>query len=158
MPEQNKRIEDAFNAFLTGEDRRYALDFAEFVSANEMIYNGEYEIHYKDECVCYIDTPTEQQKRWRIWTVGDYSTEYEGFPIDERMKETAWSNVVKCGNCDDCDRNPGKTEVIFGKEFTDVCNGTNNLAMLFTNPDAEALACAKKMVEMARYVMDNGLK
>ena len=109
-----------------------------------MIYDGEYEIRYKNELACYIDTPTGQQKRWRVWTVGDYSDEFDGFPIDERTKEIARSNVVKCGNCDGCDRNPGKTEVIFGKEFINVCNGTNNLAMLFTNPDAEALECAKK--------------
>ena len=155
MSEQNKRIEDAFNEFLTGDDLKNALGFAEFLRANEMIYNGEHEIHYKDELACYIDTPTEQQKRWRIWTVGDYSSEYKAFPIDERTKEIAWMNVTKCGNCDGCDRDPGKTEVIFGKEFANVCNGTNNLSMLFLNPDAKAVECAKKMVEMAMYVIDN---
>ena len=155
MSNQIKKIEDAFNEFLTGGDLKNALDFAEFLNANEMVYDGEYEIHYKGELACYIDTPNERQKRWRIWTVGDYSNEYEGFPIDERTKEIAWSNVVKCGNCDGCDHDPGKTEVIFGKEFTNVCNGTDNLAMRFTNPDAEALECAKKMVGMTKYVIDN---
>jgi hypothetical protein len=155
MSEQKKRIEDAFNEFLTGDELKNALDFVEFLRANEMIYNGEHEIRYKDECACYIDTPNDEQRWWRVWTVGDYSNEYEGFPIDERTKEIAWSNVVKCGNCDDCDRDPGKTEVIFGKEFVNVCNGTDNLAMRFVNPDAEALECVKKMVEMTRYVIDN---
>jgi len=154
MSVNNKRIKDAFNEFFAGDELKNALDFAEFVRENDMIYDGEYEIRYKNELACYIDTPTGQQKRWRVWTVGDYSDEFDGFPIDERTKEIARSNVVKCGNCDGCDRNPGKTEVIFGKEFINVCNGTNNLAMLFTNPDAEALECAKKMVEMAMYAID----
>jgi len=155
MSEQNKKIEDAFNQYLTGDALKNALNLAEFLSANEMVYDGEYEIHYKGELACYINTPNEQDKQWGIWTVGDYSNEYKGFPIDERTKEIAWTNVVKCGNCDDCDRDPGKTEMIFGKEFTNVCNGTDNLAMRFVNPDAEALACAIKMVEMKKYVIDN---
>lgn len=155
MPEQNKKFEEVFHAFLTGDELKNALDFTEFLRANEMIYNGEYEIRYKDELACYIDTPTELQKRWRIWTVGDYSNEYDGFPIHEHLKEIARLNVVKCGNCDGCDRKPGKTEVIFGKEFLNVCNGADNLAMLFTNPHGEVLACAKKMVEMTRYGIDH---
>ena len=87
--------------------------------------------------------------------MGDYSNEYEGFLIDECTKEIAWSNVVKCGNCDDVNCDPGKTEVIFGKEFTNVCNGVDNLAMRFTNPDAESLECAKKMVDMRKYAVVN---
>lgn len=150
-----KRIEDAFNEYFTGDTLKNALDFAEFLRANEMIYNGDYEIHYKGKLACYIDTPNDKSHTWRVWTVGDYSNEYEEFPIDERTKEIAWANVVYCGNCDDCDRDPGKTEVIFGKEFTNVCNGTDNLAMRFNNPNAEALECVKKMVDMRKYVVDN---
>ena len=158
MSKQNKRLEDAFNEFLTGDELKNALNLAEFLNANGMVYDGEYEMRYKDELACYINTPAERDKRWGIWTVGDYSNEHEGFPIDERAKEIAWRNVVKCGNCDGVDCDPGKTEVIFGKEFTNVCNGTNDLAMRFVNPDAEALECAKKMIEMTRHVIDNRAK
>ena len=154
MSEQNKKIEAAFNEFLSGDDLKNALGFAKFLNANEMVYDGEYEIHYKDELVCYIDIPNKPNW-WTVWTVGDYSSECEGFPIDERMKEIAQSNVKKCRNCDDVDCDPGKTELIFGKEFTNVCNGTNNLAMRFVNPNAEAVECAKKMVEMTKYGIDN---
>jgi len=158
MSKQNIKIEDAFNEFFTGDELKNALDFAEFSRANEMMYNGDYEMHYKDKLVCYIDTPNELNKWWSVWTVGDYSNEYEGFPIDDRTKEIAWSNVVKCGNCDGTDCDPGKTEIIFGKEFINVCNGTNDLAMRFVNPDAEALTCAKKMIEMTKYAIDNRTK
>ena len=150
-----KIIEDVFNEFFTGDTLKNALDFAEFLRANAMVYNGEYEIHYKDELACYIDTPNDKSNMWSVWTVGDYSSENQGFPIDERTKEIAWANVVHCGNCDDCDRDPGKTEVIFGKEFVNVCNGTDNLAMKFNNPNVEALECAKKMIAMRKYAIDN---
>ena len=149
-----KKIEDVFNEFFTGDTLENALDFAEYLRTNEMTYNGEYEIHYRDKLLCYIDTPNEKSHSWRVWTVGDYSCEYEGFPIDEHTKEIAWANVVYCGNCDDCDRDPGKTEVIFGKEFIGVCNGTDNLAMRFNNPDAGTLECVKKMVEMRKNFID----
>ena len=45
--------------------------------------------------------------------------------------------------------------MIFGKEFANVCNGTDNLAMRFVNPDAEAVRCAIKMVDMRKYAVDN---
>ena len=150
-----KRLEDSFNESLTGDTLKNALDFAEFIRANEMIYNGEYEIHYKGILACYIDTPNVNSHSWRVWTVGDYSTEYEGFPIDEGMKEIGWANVVFCGNCDDVDCDPGKTEIIFEKEFNNVCRGADNLAMRFCDPDAEALKCAKKMIAMRKYFIDN---
>ena len=140
--------------------RRYivknALDFAAFLRANEMVYDGQYEIHYKDKLACYIEPPNDERRRWSVWTVGDYSNEYEDFPIDERTKEIAWANVVKCGNCVDCDRDPGKTGVIFGKEFANVCNGADSLAMRFTNPDVEALECVKKLVEMRKTAITRG--
>ncbi len=150
-----KRIEDAFNEYFTGDTLKNALDFAEFLRANEMVYNGDYEIHYKSKLACYIDTPNDKSHMWRVWTVGDYSNEYEGFPIDERTKEIAWANVVYCGNCDDVDCDPGKTEIIFGKEFVNVCRGADNLAMRYKNPNAETLECMKKMVDMRKYVVDN---
>ena len=62
MPEQNKRIEDAFNKFLAGEELKNALSLAGFLSASEMVYDGEYEMYYKDELACYINTPSEQDK------------------------------------------------------------------------------------------------
>jgi len=150
-----KRIEDAFNEYFSGETFKNALDFAEFLKANEMVYNGDYEIYYKGKLACYIDTPNDKSPKWGIWTVGDYSVEYDGFTIDERTKEIAWANVVFCGNCVDCNRDPGKTEMIFGKEFANVCSGTDNLAMRFVNPDAEAVECVKKMVNMRKYAVDH---
>ena len=69
----NKRIEDAFNEHFTGDTLKNALDFSEFLRANEMVYNGDYEIHYKGKLACYINTPNAEENTWGVWTVGDYS-------------------------------------------------------------------------------------
>ena len=150
-----KIIEIVFNKFLVGDTLKNALDFAECLRENNMTYDGEYEIHYKDKLMCYIDMPNEKSHSWRVWTVGNYKTEYEEISIDERTKEVAWANVVYCGNCDDCDLDPGKTEMIFGKEFTNVCNGTDDLAMRFANPNDHELRCIKKLVKMRKHFIDS---
>jgi len=121
-------------------------------------YVGEYELHYKGECVCYIDTRSESRS-WIVWTEGDYSSEYESFPIDERTKKIAWENVMKCGNCNDCDCSPGKTKMIFDQEFANICNANNvNMAFMFTSPNAETLECVKKLVEMRKHIIANCTK
>ena len=130
-----------------------ALDFAEFLSANEMIYTGQHEIHYKSKRVCYVDTSIERHT-WTVWTEGDYSNEYEGFPIDEQTKKIAWNHATRCGNCEGQKCSPGKTKIIFEKEFTNICNGAH-VDMRFDNPDAETLEGLKKLLEMRKYIIDN---
>ena len=146
-----KAIEDKLKYTLNNDLLAAALDLMRFLNKNEINQAGEHEMHYKGECVCYIDTRNESHS-WIFWTEGDYSSEHKNFPIDERTKEIAWNNVMKCGNCDGVDCNPGKTKVIFGKEFTNICNADNvNMTFMFTNPDAETLECVKKLVDMRKY-------
>jgi len=151
----SKKIEEVFKEVLIGGALKNALDFAEFLSANGIIQADEHSMHYKGKCVCYLDTRSERHS-WIIWTEGDYSSQHEGFSIDERTKEIAWANVMKCGNCDGVDCKPGKTKVIFGKEFANICNADNvNMTFKFTNPDAETLECVKKLVLMRKYIITN---
>jgi hypothetical protein len=66
--------------------------------------------------------------------------------LDEQTKKIAWKNIDFClsGGC--CNDNMGKRKVIFGKEFDNVC-----IAILrFNNPNAEAVECLKKMVEIRK--------
>jgi len=150
----NKKIEDVFSEVLTSDTLKNALDFAEFLSANGIIQVNQHEMHYKGECVCYVDTRNERSS-WIVWTEGDYSSEQEIFPIDERAKDIAWANVMKCGNCGDVDCS-GKTKIIFGKEFTNICNADNvNMTFKFTNPDAETLECVKKLILMRKNIIAN---
>jgi len=149
-----RSIEDIFGEVLTGDVLKNALDFMEFLGANEVTQTGQHEWYYKDGCVCYIDTRNERHS-WIVWTEGDYSNECEGFPIDERTKEIAWANVMKCGNCNDVDCS-GKEKIIFGKEFTNICNADNvNMTFMFTNPDAETLECVKKLILMRKNFIVN---
>ena len=149
-----KKIDDVFNEVLTGNTLENALDFLDFLSANEIIQAGQHEWYYKGKCVCYIDTRKESHS-WIVWTEGDYSNEHKDFPIDEQTKEIAWANVMICGNCDDVDCS-GKAKIIFGKEIVNICNADNvHMTFMFTNPDAETLECVKKLVSMRKYIIAN---
>jgi hypothetical protein len=66
-------------------------------------------------------------------------------PLDEHTKEVAWANVDFCGHCGgSC--GGGFHKKIFGKEFDNVCNTT----FRFDNPNAEAVECAKRLVELRK--------
>ena len=146
-------LENIIRNALTGDALKNALDFAEYLEENEMAAGGEHgEVSYKDKCVCYMFLDGSEQKPgpWTIWTDGDYSVEHKDVLLDERMKEIAWANVNFCANCGgDC--SPGKNKVIFGKEFENVCNAD----MAFYIPDAEVLACVKKLLEMRKRDIDD---
>ena len=141
-----KRIEDMMKEVLSGEILRNALEFADYLRANEMITNGG-EISYRGKMVCYmhLDSAGEYPSPWTIWTEGDYSSERQGFSMDEPMKEIAWAHVNICGDCG-AGCNPGKRKVIFGKEFDNVCSAD----MAFHIPDTETLQCIKKLLAMRK--------
>jgi len=146
-----QRIEDMMVDVLSGDALKNALDFAEYLTVNEMSINGA-EISYKGNPVCYmhLDDGEEYPSPWTIWTEGDYSSERENVPMDKRMKEIAWANINTCGDCGgDC--SPGKRKLIFGKEFDHVCNAD----MAFYIPDAETLECVKKLLEMRKHMISD---
>ena len=121
------------------------LNFVEYLKANELSVNGA-EVSYKGNAVCYmhVDSGENYPSPWTIWTEGDYSDEHE----DARMKEIAWANINKCGNCG-AGCNPGKRKTIFGKEFDNVCSSD----MAFYKPDAETLECVKKLLEIRKNAL-----
>jgi len=141
-------IENTINATLTGDTLANALNFAAYLRENEMpVDENSSEVTYRGKVVChmYVDGSAQYPGPWTIWTDGDYSSEPDDFPIDDHTKQVAWANVNICGNCGgSC--SPGKSATIFGREFDSVCNAV----MAFNNPDAQALECAKKMIEMKR--------
>ena len=156
MPEKSSKsmrtdFEGFVNDVLSGEVLRNALDFAAYLRENEMIPGGTHgEITYKDKCLCYmhLDGSPEKPGPWTLWTEGDYSSEHEAVPLDGHIKETAWANVNFCASCGGgC--SPGQHKVIFGKEFDNVCSAS----MAFHVPDAEALECVKKLLEMRKYAI-----
>jgi len=138
-------LEGHMKRALRGGALRNALDFAEYLKANEMAHTGVHcEVNYRGKCACYL---LVDRKNWTVWTQGEYDQEHSDVPMDERMKEIARANVCRCVNCgNNC---PGNTKIIFGKEFTNTCN----VAMRFRNPDGEALECVKKLVEMRKQAI-----
>lgn len=145
-------MKNIFNDSLSGEALKNALDFAEYLKANEMTVSGS-EVSYKGKVVCYmhIDGGKEYPNPWTIWTEGDYSHEHINVLMDEHMKEIAWANVNICGKCGSSCA-PGKRKMIFGKEFDNVCSAD----MAFHIPNAEILDCIKKLLEMRKYAILSG--
>ena len=146
-----KKIEDIFKEAVAGDALKNALDFAKFLTENEMSHPVQHEIHYKGKRVCYVDT-SKERRTWTVWTDGDYSSECEGFPIDAQTKEVAWKHANQCGNCEGTNCSPGKAK-IFGKEFTNICSGAH-VDMCFTNPAAGVLEGLKRLLEMRKHVID----
>ena len=153
MPEQ--RIENFIGEILTGDAQQNALEFVEYLRANEMLFercrNGCWEnkpywlIKYQNEYVCFVLINGYEEGHWTIWSNDSDSNWFEDFPLDEHIKEIVWKNIDFCVKCNgDCSQ--GKRKTIFGKEFNDVCRTT----MRFVNPDAETLKCVKKMVEIIK--------
>jgi len=140
------------NAALSGGALQSALDFAAYLRENGLAAGGEHgEVAYKGKCACYMHLDGSDQKPgpWTIWSEGGYSGEYDGIPMDARMKEIAWAHVNYCGDCGgSC--SPGTQKVIFGKTFDHVCGAD----MAFHVPDAEALECVKKLLEMRKRAID----
>jgi len=169
MPNQDNEttrftIAEEFKTKLTGENLKHALDFASYWGTDDVVAeSGDFcgSVKYKGEDVCYIkvggfeDTNLDH---WIIWSIHDADiNDMPDFPVDERIKEGFWANVNHCGHflsggehCG-CGQQPGKRKAIFGKEFDNVCNSD----VVFTNPDAEALECAKVMVDIRKRRIDN---
>jgi hypothetical protein len=163
IDENNGRIQnlivDAINNVLKGDAQKNALDFVAYLMASEMLFErgkGYWEdkiywmIKYKDEYVCFILINGSEDKTetegWTIWSDDSDSNWFSNFPLDEQLKEIAWKNVDVCTNCGGCGNPGGTHKTIFGKEFDNICITT----MKFINPDAEALKCVKKMVEIRK--------
>ena len=165
MSEQN--MEYVIKEALTGEIKKNALEFAAFIKENEIscvrdtttdywadkIY---FVCNYKDQSVCYISINEYEDNSWYI--TGDDSGDawYENAILDERIKEVAWQNIDICKDYNSCRScgNPEKMsrKTIFGKAFDNVCPVT----IKFTNPDAAAVECMKKVFEARKnYILYN---
>lgn len=150
-----RMIEDTIQDVLTGDARENAMDFVAFLRANDIpLEESEsyWDVQYNGKSVCFlwVDGSKQAPGPWTIWSdqePGTWATwgdsAYEEAVIDERMKEVAWAHVNFCASCGgDC--SPGKSKTVLGKSFDGVCSST----MAFANPDVDALACAKEMVNV----------
>jgi len=148
-----KTIEDKLKNAINGKLLSNALDFVAFLRKNNVTQTGIDAIHYMDECICYIDT---HDQSYTIWLAGDFRNDQCGFPLDETVKELAWSHANECGNCDDCENKPGKVATIFGRNFINICNGAY-VDIKAYNPNIETLECFKKLLEYRIFNISNNI-
>ena len=149
----NKRIEDVIQKVLTGDAQKNALDFIAHLRAGDepekftIVMNDE-----NDESgwsathlgFIVITGSDDFPGPWTMWLEANNLGE-SGAPVDEDVKEFAWTHVSPCGSCGGtC--SPGTSTKVFGKGFENVCQ--HNL--MFTNPDAEAVAYMKKIVDIKK--------
>jgi len=150
-----KQIENVINLILNNDAQKNALNFVKYLRSNDMEFDrgkGYWEdksywmIKYKGKYVCFILIGGDEEKdsSWTIWSDDSGSVWFEGYSLNEYTKKIAHANIDFCGNCGSCSGGTSKT--IFGKIFDNVCRTT----FRFDNPDYEAVACTKKLVEIRK--------
>lgn len=156
MPEQN--MESHINEVLVDEAQKNALDFVQYLRANDMQFERSTTDYWKDKLYWYVKYQNEfagfilingygsvgdetEPEGWIFWSDNYNSDLFADFPLDERTKEIAFKHV-DFGTC-----GGGLTVKLFGKEFSPVCNGTT---FRFDNPDTSEVECAKKLVEIRK--------
>ena len=147
-------IEDHICRELHLDEQKTALEFVRYLKENRLIFYRDicdcwkdkiyYWVKWNEECVCFIAIkyPDEKNNRWTVWSE-DIGTKWlEEYPVSEEVKKTAWEHIDHCGHCGSC--GGGRTKVIFGKEFRDVCGCTFRI----DNPGLEDLAFLKTMADI----------
>ena len=164
MPEQHNenthlKIEELIRSELTGDVQKNALDYVAYLKASGILPEtlDSNVFGYPDEFVCVLCVfPVENIPSWFIF-MGNCDcalcgNEYQDYPIDEKLKKFAWSQVKTCCNFTSngkycgCGFQPGRRIKLFGKTFDNVC--TSVLAI--QNPDGEALELTKKLSDVWR--------
>ena len=164
MSEQStdKQFMEYIKENLTGDTQQNALNFVQYlvsigITAGGSVNDGEFIYKGKKVCNTYFGNSkySGYPEPWTIWTAGEYSKEVESVPFNDRMKEIAWANIHYCD--DNCPNkktwcSAGQRKVIFDREFDNICVSVIG----FTDPDAEAVECAKKLMEMKKHAIDAG--
>lgn len=145
------QAEEEINTLLTGERQENALDFVAFVKSLRMTPQwtsaNSWAVSYKGKRVCYIKLCIrEEENAWYIRPAVQYDDDLRDFCQEEHLEEIMLENVHYCVACGKCA--PGKTVTFFERELKHVCSSPIDFE--FHNPNAEAMECAKKLVEYRR--------
>ena len=149
-----KSIEEIINNVLSGDAQKNALDLVAHLKTGEGSESFPINMHdEKDESGWHVSNlgfmvingSGEFPGPWTMWVSADNMGGHWEHPIDGHIKEFAWAHVSPCGSCGGkC--SPGTSTRVFGKVFENVCQ--HNL--MFTNPDAEAVAAMKKILDIRK--------
>ena len=130
---------------LSGDMQKNALDFVAFLRGLGMTNHAEHTSAFElgGEWVCILII---NDGGWMLFD-NPLTSKYDDFPADEDLKEFAWAHVnicTSCGGSSGCGSQPGRTKIIFGKQFDNVC--TSEVA--FFDPDAGTLQKVMQMIEI----------
>ena len=136
---------------LTNERHQKALDFVSYVKSLRMTPQwtsaNSWAVSYKGKRVCYIKLVIRQEdNEWYIRPAVQYNDDLRDFCRKEHLEDIMLENVHFCVGCGRF--KPGKTAMFFDKELKHVCSSPIDFE--FHNPNAEAVECAKKLVEYRR--------
>ena len=165
MPEQKNAntvsgLEDVIKEKLAGNMQQNALDFIAYTQANGFEYdaryasNNAYLFNYLGESVFLLGiAPFWNVTGWNVYLgIEDNivsNGDYDGFPVDQSLKEFAWSNVKACevslGRDCGCGKQPGKCVYVFGKE---IMNNCPSHVFWFVDPNADTLESIYKLAEV----------
>ena len=153
----NRTIEDVMKDVLKGDAQKHALDLIAHLRAGEGEKFPIAKHNESDESLwligegvgtMFINGSDDFPGPWTLWVDGDNIGEHTASDVDEHVKTVAWENIAPCGSCGgQC--SPGSHRRVFGKDFENVCTST----LMFTNPDADTLACLKKIVDVRKADM-----
>jgi hypothetical protein len=150
----NKTIEDVINDVLKNETKENALELIAHVRLYEKPEQFSISMHDgKDESgwnvsnlgFIFINGSDDFPGPWTMWVQANNIGEHSELPVDEHIKEFAWSHVSPCGNCG-AGCNTGTRTTVFGKIFENVCQ--HNL--MFNNPDAETVSNIMKILDIKK--------
>lgn len=156
-------IKDYIHKELTSDEQEIALDFVDYLEDNHMTFYKDncdcwknkiyYWVKLDGKCVCFIaiKDPDEQDNHWTIWSDDMRCEGFEGYQVDNEIREIAWKHIDHCGHCGSC--GGGRHKIIFGKEFNDVCGCT----FRFDNPNSDDLLFLRKMVDIRIKEIQNGI-
>jgi len=155
----NTQLLDYIKENLTGTAQQNALGFIQHLTSLGMTAEGsanDGRFVYKDKIVCYMYFGSSKNnpgypEPWTVWMQNQFEAEPEGFPVNDQIKGITWANVHNCDdNCPYINNGCSSKRIIFGREFDKLCQ----TPIGFTDPNAEAVECMKKLMEMMKLIID----
>ena len=150
------KIEDVVSSVLDGDVLSDALKFIAYLKENRInpqwAAENVWKVSYKSYSVCFIrlyGAAAHHGLKAGSWHIVPLIGDYEDSCLSDNFKEIVWANKTTCAKCGQCAL---KLDKIFGKEYDYACEK----AIVFTNPNAEALECVKKLLEMRRNTIKDG--
>ena len=147
----SRKIEDVINGTLKSGVQKNALDFIVHLKKGENLSisndnddDGRWWVRHKNNLLCEIQISAasgDSPEGWIVWFYGDCIGGHDS-PVDEGIKEIAWTNITLCGNCG-AECAPGKRKTVFGKVFENVCQST----LAFPNPGTDMVDCMKVIID-----------